>query len=336
MREMGFPAHIISLLESLYENQESAVRTNVGTTDWFSVSKGVRQGCCLSPQLFNLYTEQVMRNVLEYEEYDAVSIGGMPISELRYADDTVLVSSSEEGLKKLLESTRQHSEVAGLMINSKKTKLMKLDKAPDMNGLTLNGVQLDVVNNFEYLGVKIKNNGDGSDEVRKRLAMGTKILNQLRTLWKDTHVATRMKVLKTIVFPVATYGCESWVFTGEVEKRITAFENKSARKILRISYIKHKRNVEVREECGLEYEELLRAVKRRKLKYFGHVERHNTIQRTVLEGRTPGRRGRGRPRRRWEDDIKQQLQMDMGRAKKMAQNRSEFRRAVNAATSESG
>ena len=113
MWDMGFPRHIIRLTENLYENQESAVRTNVGTTDWFNVTKGVRQGCCLSPQLFNIYTEQIMRNVLAEGSYD---VGGRAISELRYADGTVLLSISEEGLSRLLERNRFHSEEAGLLI----------------------------------------------------------------------------------------------------------------------------------------------------------------------------------------------------------------------------
>ena len=91
----GLSRTYYQLAESLYENQESTVRTNVGTTDWFKVTKGVRQGCCLSPQLFNIYTEQIMRNVLEEDSYDAVSIGERAISELRYVDDTVLLSTSE-------------------------------------------------------------------------------------------------------------------------------------------------------------------------------------------------------------------------------------------------
>ena len=311
MRNMGFPGHIIGLLESLYENQESAVRTNVGTTDWFKVTKGVRQGCCLSPQLFNIYTEQIMRNVLEEDRYDAVSIGGRAISELRYADDTVLLSKSEQGLSRLLESNRHFSEEAGLLINTTKMKLMKLDRTPDMNGITLNGKQLEEVTSFEYLGVRIQNNGDNFQEVRKRLTMGIQALGRLKSLWRDTDITTRMKVLKAIVFPMATYGCESWVFTGRVEKKITAYENKCTRKILRIPYTKHVTNEEVRKVCLIGKEELLRTVKRRKLKFFGHMARHNSLQKTVMEGRVAGRRGRGRPRRSWEDDVKGMLNTSM-------------------------
>ena len=202
----------------------------------FKVTKGVRQGCCLSPQLFNIYTEQIMRNVVGgRDRYNPVSIGGRAISELRYADDTgffcqrVSKASSDSW-----KSNRHFSEEAGLLINTTKTKLMKLDRSPDMNGITLNGKQLEEVTSFEYLGVRIQNNGDNFQEERKRLTMGIQALGWLKSLWRDTDITTRMKVLKAIVFPMATYGCEFWVFTGRVEKKITAYENKCTRKILRI------------------------------------------------------------------------------------------------------
>ena len=101
---------------------------------------------------------------------------------------------------------------------------MKLDKAPDLVGIKLGNRQLEEVTNFEYLGVRIENNGDNMQEVRKRLAMGIRTLFQLRSLWRDTDITTIMKILSAIVYPVATYGCESWVLTEGVEKRITAFE----------------------------------------------------------------------------------------------------------------
>ena len=113
-----------------------------------------------------------MRNVLAEDLCDAVSVGGRAISELRYADDTVLLSTSEEGLSRLLERNRLHSEEAGLLINASKTKMMKLDKAHDTVRITLDGKMLDEVNKFDYLEVRIQNNGDNSQEVRKRMPMG--------------------------------------------------------------------------------------------------------------------------------------------------------------------
>ena len=98
--------------------------------------------------------------------------------------------------------------------------------------------------------------------------MGIQALGRLKSMWRDTDITTRMKVLKAIVFPMATYGCESWVFTGRVEKKITVYENKCTRKILRIPYTKHVTNEEVRKVCLIGKEELLRTVKRRKAEVF--------------------------------------------------------------------
>ena len=126
------------------------------------------------------------------------------------------------------------------------------------------------------------------------------------------------------------------MFTGRVEKKITAYENKCTRKVLRISYTKHVTNEEVRKVCLIGKEELLRTVKRRKLKFFGHMARHNSLQKTVMEGRVAGRRGGGRPRRRWEDDVKGMLNTSMQEAGTLAQDRRTFRKTVITATSEPG
>ena len=113
-------------------------------------------------------------------------------------------------------------------------KLMKLDRASNLMGETLDGKQLEEVTSFEYLEVRIQNNGDNFKEVKKRLAMGATAPGRLKSLWRDMDITIQMKILKVIVFPVASYGCESWVFKGGVEKWITAFENKCLQKILRI------------------------------------------------------------------------------------------------------
>ena len=99
---MGIPDHLICLLRNLYAGQEATVRTGHGTTDWFPIGKGVRQGCILSPCLFNLYAEYIMRNVRLEETQTGIKIAGRNTNNLRYADDTTLMAESEEELKSLL------------------------------------------------------------------------------------------------------------------------------------------------------------------------------------------------------------------------------------------
>ena len=121
---MGIPDPLTCLLRNLYAGQEAAVRTGHGITDWFQIGKGVCQGCILSPCLFNLYAENIMRNAGLEEAQAGIKISGRNINNLRYADDTTLMTESEEELKSLLMKVKEESEIFGLKLNIQKTKIM--------------------------------------------------------------------------------------------------------------------------------------------------------------------------------------------------------------------
>ena len=120
---MGIPDHLPSLLRNLYAGQEATVRTGHGTMDWFQTGKGVCQGCVLSPCLFNFYAEYIMRNTGLDEAQAGIKISGRNINNLRYVDDTTLMSENEE-LKSLLMKVKEESEKVGLKLNIQKTKIM--------------------------------------------------------------------------------------------------------------------------------------------------------------------------------------------------------------------
>ena len=124
LREMGIPDYLTCLLRNLYADQETTVRTGHGTTDWFQIGKGVLQGCILSPCLFNLYAEYIMRNAGLKEEQAGIKIAGRNINNLRYAEDTTLMAESEEKLKSLSMKVKEESEKVGLKLNIQKTKIM--------------------------------------------------------------------------------------------------------------------------------------------------------------------------------------------------------------------
>ena len=121
---MGTADHLTCLLRNLYAGQEAAVRTGHGTTDWFQLGKGERQGCILSPCLFNLYAEYIMRNAGLEEAQAGIKIAGRNVNNLRYVDDTTLMAESEEELKSLLVKVKQESEKVALQLNIQKTKIM--------------------------------------------------------------------------------------------------------------------------------------------------------------------------------------------------------------------
>ena len=122
---MGIPDHLTCLLRNLYAGQEATVRTGHGTTDWFEIGKGVRQGCILSAWLFNLYAEYITRNTGLEEAQAGIEFARRNINNLTYADDTTLVAKSEE-LKSLLMNVKEESEKSGLKLNIQKMKIMAL------------------------------------------------------------------------------------------------------------------------------------------------------------------------------------------------------------------
>ena len=132
LKETGIPDHLTCLLRNLYTGQEATVRTGHGTTDWFQIGKGVRQGCILSPCLFNLYAEYIIQNARLDEVQAGIKIAGRNISNLRYADDTSLMTEREE-LKSLLMKVKEESEKADLKLNIQKTKVMYL--VPSLHGI---------------------------------------------------------------------------------------------------------------------------------------------------------------------------------------------------------
>ena len=124
LKEMGIQNHLTCLLRNLYASQEATVRTGYGTADWFQIGKGVCQGCILSPCLFNLYAECIMRNAGLEEAQAGIKIAGRNINNLRYADDTTLMAESKDELKNLLMKVKEESEKIGLKFNIQNTKIM--------------------------------------------------------------------------------------------------------------------------------------------------------------------------------------------------------------------
>ena len=142
---MGIPDHLTCLLRNLYAGQEATVRTGHGTTDWFQIGKGIYQGCILSPCLFNLYAEYIMRNIGLEKEQAGIKISRKNISNLRYADDTTLMAESEEELKSLLMKMKEESEKVGLKLNIQKTKIMA---SGPITSWEIDGETLETVSDF--------------------------------------------------------------------------------------------------------------------------------------------------------------------------------------------
>ena len=159
---MEIPDHLNCLLRNLYAGQEAKVRTGHETTDWFQIRKGERQGCILSPCLFNLYAEYIMRNTGLEEAQAGIMIAGRNINNLRYADDTTLMAESEE-LKNLLMKVKEKSEKIGLKLNSQRTKIMA---SSAITSRQIDRETVKTVRDFIWGGSKITADGDCSHEIK--------------------------------------------------------------------------------------------------------------------------------------------------------------------------
>ena len=144
--------HLTCLLRNLYAGPEATVRTGHGTTDWFQIGKGVRQGCILSPCLFNLFAEYILRNSGLKEAQAGIKITGRNIDHLRYADDTTFMAESEEELKSLLMKVKEESEKAGLKLNIQKMKIMA---SCPITSWQIDGETMETVTDFIFLGSTI-------------------------------------------------------------------------------------------------------------------------------------------------------------------------------------
>ena len=173
------PDHLICLLRNLYAGQEATDITGHGTTDWFQIGKGVHQGCILSPCLFNLYVEDIMRNTGLEETQAGIKIDRRNINNLRYADDATLMAESEEELKSLLMKVKVESEKVGLKLNIQKTKIMASGPTTSCE------IDGETVSDFIFLGSKITTDGDCSHEIKKRLLLGWKVMTNLDSIFKS-------------------------------------------------------------------------------------------------------------------------------------------------------
>ena len=157
LKEMGIPDHLTCLFRKLYAGQEATVRTGHGTTDWFQIGKGVRQGCILSPCLFNFYAEYIMRNTGLEEAQAGIKIARRINNNPRYVDDTTLMAESEEELKSHLMKVKEENEKVGLKLNIQKTKIMASGPSTSWE---IDGETVETVADFIFGGSKITADGD--------------------------------------------------------------------------------------------------------------------------------------------------------------------------------
>ena len=215
----------LRVVRNIYWEQTAAIKIDNEISPFIKVKRGVRQGCVFSPDLFNLYSENILR---EIQDQAGILIGGHNLNNIRYADDIVLIADSEENLQKILDKVVSESESKGLSINCKKTECLVVSKQktrPTCN-ITINNKKIKQVDKFEYLGSLITSDAKCDQEINRRIGMAKVAFHKMKKLLCNSKLAmkTKLRVLECYVIPILIYSSECWTISENMKKKVEATE----------------------------------------------------------------------------------------------------------------
>ena len=210
-----------------------------------------------------------MQNARLDEAHAGVKIAGRNTNNLRYAGDTTLMAESKEELKSLLMKVKEESEKAGLKLNIQKMKIMA---SSPIIAWQIDGKTMEIITDFLFLGSKITADDDCSHEIKRQLLLGRKAMTNLDSILKsrDITLLTKVHIVKSMVFPVVMYGCESWTTKKAEHQRIDAFELWCWRRLLRVPWTARRSNQSILKKISPEYS-LEGLMLKLKLQYFGYL-----------------------------------------------------------------
>lgn len=306
LNEYGVQGRLLSAVKSMYDGSKACVRVNNVLSEWFEVKRGVRQGCVMSPWLFNIFMDKCVRMAIRGER--GIKIGELLLWLLLYADDAMLLAESVEELQSMLDCLEESTKSMDLKINVGKTKIMVFGGGDEVDEIecSLNGEKLERVNEFVYLGRMFSEKGSIDSEIDRRVNAGRKIVGSMAGLAKSEALSNKAKlaVYNSVLLPTLLYGSESWVCQAKHKSKLNAVGMSFLRNMCGKTRMDRVENTWVMNECGVK-EKITDKYERSTLRWFGHVVRmgEERIAKQVFKGRVEGKRDRGRPKKVWLDGI---------------------------------
>ena len=331
LRSYGLPTKVIDMIKLLYDGSTSCVRVGGVNTEQFEITTGVRQGDVLSPIIFIIVVDWIMKRVIGDE--DGIEwLGSDRVADLDYADDIALMSEDVRSMNRMTEKLAQEASKVGLVMNRRKTKVMAVQPTEDIR-IVLEGEVIEEVEWFEYLGSTVCNDGDVRKEVGIRIGKAGAVFSKMRKVWTSRGIAlkTKLKLFNAIVLSILLYGSETWKGLKEIENRLRIFESNCLRRIMNIKWYEHITEEEVRRRSG--QPSVVQKLRHQRWRYYGHVLRmgEERLPKQVLSWTPEGSRRRGRPKETWRRTIQSDIrtkELNAEEVENVAANREDWRRYI--------
>ncbi|BHF65787.1 hypothetical protein SprV_0200880000 [Sparganum proliferum] len=361
MRKFGCPERFIEMVRQLHDGMMARVTDNGAVSEAFAVTNGVKQGCVLAPTLFSLMFSAMLMDAYRGDERPWIRIAyrtdgqllnqrrmhfqsrvsTTTVHELLFADDCALNTTSEEEMQRSMDLFSAACENFGLIINTQKTVVMhqpppnSAATAPNAPQISVNGTQLQVVENFPYLDSTLSGNTRIDDEVADRISKASQAFGRLRsTVWNrhGLQLSTKLKMYKAVILPTLLYGAETWTVYTKQARRLNHFHLSCLRRILRLNWQDRIPDTDVLERTGIH--SIYAMLRQMQLRWSGHLVRmddERLPKRLFYGDVATGSRRQGRPIRRYKDTLKsslKHLQINPTNWEELALDRPTWRRTV--------
>ncbi|KAK3531918.1 hypothetical protein QTP70_034419, partial [Hemibagrus guttatus] len=318
MRKSGVAEKYVRVVQDMYERSRTVVRCAVGQTEEFNVEVGLHQGSALSPFLFAIVMDQLSEEVRQESPWT-----------MMFADDIVICSESREQGEENLERWRFALERRGMKVSRSKTEYMCVNEREGSGTVRLQGEEVKKVQEFKYLGSTVQSNGECGKAVKKRVQVGWNGWRKVSGVLCDRKISARIKgkVYRTVVRLAMLYGLETVSLRKRQESELEVAELKMLRFSLGVTRLDRIRDEYIRGTAHVGH--MGDKVREARLRWFGHVQQRESeyIGRRMLDMELPGRRQRGRPKRRYMDGINEDMKL-VGASVEDAEDRARWREMI--------
>ncbi|KAI8439007.1 hypothetical protein MSG28_011306 [Choristoneura fumiferana] len=307
LKRRGIPVKIIKIIQNLYMGSSCRVMHKGQLSDRVPVTAGVKQGCLLSPLLFLIVLDDVMRKVTSQERRGLPWVDEGGLEDIDFADDLCLFATSRERMQSKTNDLSEYAAREGLRINCEKTKDMRLNTS-DAVPIYINGGAVEQVGQFAYLGSVVDPTGGTDSDVEARINKARAAYAQLKPVWTSTVITrrTKIRVFNSNVKSVLLYGCETWFVRKDITDRLQVFVNKCLRRILGIFWPRTISNARLWQMT--DQKPVSREIMIRKWRWIGHTLRgsNDHLPKQGLRWQSTGRRRPGRPRTTWRRSVEKE------------------------------